>query len=358
MTYSFRFTKFRCTRNLLNTDHMANLNVEFMGLKLKNPIIVGACTLSASVEGARKLERAGASAIVYKSLFEEQIQMERAQLDDEMDSYSERNAEMISIFPTLEHAGPTSHIIKLMDVKKNISIPVIASLNCVYDVTWFDYAKQLEDAGIDALELNFYSMPTDIEKTAAEIEDEKVKIVETLKRRLKIPFSIKLSPYYTNTLNFVNRLDKAGASAFVLFNRLFQPEINIDKEKHITRFNLSQRGDSKLSLRYVGLLYNKIKGALCGTNGIYTHEDVIQMLLSGAHVVQMVSAIYKNEPSHIAAVLADLESWMDAKSYKSISEFRGKLSDNKLKSSDIYYRAQYLDFLLKPEEIINKYPMR
>ena len=337
---------------------MANLNVEFMGLKLRNPIIVGACTLSATVEGARELERSGAGAIVYKSLFEEQIQMERAQLDDEMDAYSERNAEMVSIFPTLEHAGPTSHILKLIDVKKNISIPVIASLNCIYDVTWFDYAKQLEDAGVDALELNFYSMPTSMDKTAAEIEDEKVKIVKTLKKRLKIPFSIKLSPYYTNTMNFVSRLDKAGASSFALFNRLFQPEVNIDKESHMTRFNLSNRGDFKLGLRYVGLLHKKIKGDLCGTNGIYTHEDVIQMLLSGADVVQMVSAIYKNQPSYIAEVLSELEGWMDTKGYKSINEFKGKLSDKELKSSDIYYRAQYLDFLLKPEEIINKYPMR
>lgn len=337
---------------------MANLNVEYMGLKLKNPIIVGACTLSATVEGARELERAGAGAIVYKSLFEEQIQMERAQLDDEMDSYSERNAEMVSIFPTLEHAGPTAHILKLIDVKKNVSIPVIASLNCVYDVTWFDYAKQLEDAGVDALELNFYSMPTDMEKTAAEIEEEKIKIVKTLKKRLKIPFCIKLSPYYTNTLNFVSRLDKAGASSFTLFNRLFQPEVNIDKESHITRFNLSNRGDFKLGLRYVGLLHKRIKGELCGTNGIYTYEDVVQMLLSGADVVQMVSAIYKNETSYITQVLAELETWMDEKAYKSISEFKGKLSDHEINATDVYHRAQYLDFLLKPEKIINKYPMR
>jgi len=337
---------------------MANLNVEFMGLKLRNPIIVGACTLSATVEGAKELERAGAGAIVYKSLFEEQIQMERAQLDDELDLYTERNAEMISLFPALEHAGPTAHILKLIDVKKNISIPVIASLNCIYDVTWFDYAKQLEDAGVDALELNFYSMPTDLDKTAAEIEEEKIKIVKTLKKRLKIPFCIKLSPYYTNTLNFVSQLDKAGASSFALFNRLFQPEVNIKTESHVTHFNLSQRGDIKLGLRYVGLLHDKIKAQLCGTNGIYSFEDVIQMLLSGADVVQMVSAIYKNTPSYITEILSDLEMWMDQKGYKTIREFQGKLSDNKLKQSDVYYRAQYLDFLLNPEEIINKYPMR
>ncbi|MFA9370430.1 MAG: dihydroorotate dehydrogenase-like protein [Labilibaculum antarcticum] len=337
---------------------MANLNVEFMGLKLKNPIVAGACTLSATVEGAQELERAGAAAIVYKSLFEEQIQMERAQLADELDEYTDRNAEMTSIFPAIEHAGAKAHIMRLSEVKKSVSIPVIASLNCIYDVTWFDYAKQLEEAGVDALELNFYQMPGNVDKTAAQLEDEKVKIVETLKERLSIPFCIKLSPYYTNTLNFVNRLDQAGASAFVLFNRLFQPEIDTNTESHVTNFNLSHQGDFKLGLRYVGLLYKKIEGGLCGTNGIYTSEDVLQMLLSGANIVQMVSALYKNKPSHIAQVLAELEQWMDKKGYKSIDEFRGKLSDSELKASDIYYRAQYLDFVLHPEEIINKYPMR
>ncbi len=337
---------------------MANLNVDYMGLSLKNPIIVGACTLSATVEGAQDLERAGAGAIVYKSLFEEQIQMERAQLADELDEYTDRNAEMTSIFPAIEHAGPKAHILRLSEVKKNVNIPVIASLNCLYDVTWFDYAKQLEDAGVDALELNFYQMPSDVEKTAEQMEEEKVKIVETLKKRLRIPFSIKLSPYYTNTLNFVNRLDEAGAGAFVLFNRLFQPEIDIQTEKHVTNFNLSNQGDFKLGLRYVGLLHKKISANLCGTNGIYSFEDVIQMLLCGADVVQMVSALYKNTPDYIAEVLSELENWMDKKGYKNINEFRGKLSDSELKASDVYYRAQYLDYILHPEEIINKYPMR
>ena len=337
---------------------MANLDVKFMGLNLKNPIVVGACTLSATVEGAKDLENAGAAAIVYKSLFEEQIQMERAQLADELDEYADRNAEMTTIFPTIKHAGPKAHIMRLSEVKKAVNIPVIASLNCIYDVTWFDYAKKLEEAGVDALELNFYQMPSDIDKTAEQMEDEKIRIVKTLKERLSIPFCIKLSPYYTNTLNFVSRLDQAGASAFVLFNRLFQPEIDIYKEKHVTNFNLSHEGDFKLGLRYVGLLHKKIKGSLCGTNGIYTFEDVLQMLFSGANIVQMVSALYKNKPAYISQILAELEQWMDKKGYKNIDEFRGKLSDSELKASDIYYRAQYLDFILHPEEIINKYPMR
>ena len=337
---------------------MANLNVEFMGLNLKNPIIVGACTLSATVEGAKDLEEAGAAAIVYKSLFEEQIIMERAQLSDELDEYAHRNAEMTSLFPALEHAGPKAHLLKLKEVKENVNIPVIASLNCLYDVTWFEYAKELENVGVDALELNFYQMPIDGEKTAEQMEDEKVKIVQTLKERLSIPFSIKLSPYYTNILNFVQRLDNAGASAFILFNRLFQPEIDVDSESHVTNFNLSNPGDYKLGLRYVGLTHGKIKGDLCGATGIYGYQDVLQMILSGANVVQLVSTLYKNTPTIIGKVLYELEGWMKKKGYKSIDEFRGKLSDKELKASDVYYRAQYLDFLLHPEEVINKNPMR
>ncbi|MGQ1910395.1 dihydroorotate dehydrogenase-like protein [Marinifilum sp. RC60d5] len=337
---------------------MAKLNVEFMGINLKNPIIVGACTYSASVEGAKELEQAGAAAIVYKSLFEEQIQMEQAQFSDELDEYAERNAEMISLFPALEHAGPKEHLLKLEEVKRNVNIPIIASLNCLYDVTWFDYAVQLEKTGVDALELNFYQLPVDAEKTAWQIEDDKVKIVETLKKRLSIPFSIKLSPYYTNMSNFIHRLDQAGASAFVLFNRLFQPEINVNTQKHVSNFNLSNQGDYKLGLRYVGLMHKKIKGELCGSNGIYSHEDIIQMILSGADAVQMVSAIYKNKPSYITQVLSELENWMDNQGYKSIGEFKGKLSDNVLGASDVYYRVQYLDYLLYPEGSKHKERMR
>lgn len=337
---------------------MANLNVEFMGLNLKNPIIAGACTLSATVQGAKDLEQAGVAAIVYKSLFEEQILMERAQLSDELDEYAHRNAEMTSLFPALEHAGPKEHLLKLKEVKANVNIPVIASLNCLYDVTWFEYAKKLEEAGVDALELNFYQMPFDGEKTASQIEDEKLKIVKTLKERLSIPFSIKLSPYYTNVLHFIQRLDKAGASAFVLFNRLFQPEIDVIAEKHVTRFNLSNPGDFKLGLRYVGLTHGKIKGHLCGANGVYSSEDILQMILSGANVVQMVSSLYKNTSAVVAKVLYEIEEWMNKKGYKSIDDFRGKLSDKELKTSDVYYRAQYLDFLLHPDEFEKKNTMR
>ncbi|MCT4615783.1 MAG: dihydroorotate dehydrogenase-like protein [Marinifilaceae bacterium] len=337
---------------------MVNLQVEYMGLKLKNPLIVGASPMSSDIKTAKQLEQAGASALVYRSLFEEQIQMERAQLADELDIYSDRNAEMISLFPALKHSGPEKHLLNIKQLKENLNIPVIASLNCMYDVTWYEYAKLLEETGVDALELNFYSVIDDIDKTPENIETERIRIVETLASRLNIPFSIKLSPYYTNILNFVSRMDKAGAKAFVLFNRLFQPEIDIESEAHLTNFNLSKRGNFRVAMRYIGILNNKINADLCANNGIYNSVDIIQMLLSGANTVQLVSTLYKNQADYLKTLLRDIEIWMKSKGYKSIEDFRGKLSDSKIKTTETYYRAQYLDYLLRPEEIINKYPMR
>lgn len=337
---------------------MANLSVNYMGLELKNPIIVGASTLTADGEMASRMEEAGAAAIVFKSLFEEQIQMESAIMADELQEYCDRNAEMTTIFPSLEHAGPKEHLLQLKQVKDSVSIPVIASLNCLYDVSWYDYAQQLEQVGVDALELNFYHLPTTNERSAAEIENGKVMILENLRQRIAIPISVKLSPYYTNLIHFIHRLNQAGADAFVLFNRLFQPMISTTKEKHVPRFNLSNPGDYRIALRFIGLLYHNIGANLCGSNGVYSAKDVIQMLLSGAQVVQMVSAIYKNKPGHIGIVLGDLEHWMDQKGYETIAHIRGKLSDWEMKNSDTYHRAQYLDYVLKPTEIMNKYPMR
>lgn len=337
---------------------MTDLSIDYLGIKLKNPLIVGASTFSADVEMAKELEESGASAIVLKSLFEEQIQMERAQLDDLMEEYANRNAEMTSLFPKLEHSGPKEHLLMLENLKKNLNIPVIASLNCVYDVTWVEFAEMLEAGGADALELNFYSVPSDLEKNAQIIEEEKLKIVEQVSSRVNIPISVKLSAYYTNVLNVVQRMENAGAKGFIMFNRLFQPEIDSQIEEHVTHFDLTNHRNYRLSLRYIGLLYKKIQSDLIGNGGIYAADDVIQLLLSGANSVQIVSAIYKHKPSIIKSMLYELKSWMKEKKYKTINEFRGNLSDEKLYGSYAYKRAQYLDYILNPGEIIKKYLMR
>ncbi len=337
---------------------MANLKTSYLGIELKNPVIIGASNLVNNLENIKKVEQAGAGAIVYKSLFEEQIQLESAQLDDKLHEYSERNAEMINLFPNIEHAGPEEHLFNIARVKKTIGIPVIASLNAIIKESWIDYAKQIEDMGVDALELNYYYVPRDVDLDGRTLIIEQVEILKAVKTAVKIPVSIKLSPFYANPLNLVNKLDAAGADGFVLFNRLFQPEIDMDKEEHFTPFNLSTPEDNRLPLRFAGLLYDNVKGSICSNTGIFTGKDVAKMILAGADCVQIVSTIYKNKIDYIATIIKDLNDWMDSKHYKTLGDFRGKLSNKNINDPFVYKRAQYIDLLLKSEEILVKYPVR
>jgi len=336
---------------------MADLSTTYMGVKLKNPLILGASNLVTKPEVIKELEKAGIAAIVYKSLFEEQIQLESLQFDEEMNEYNNRNSEMGRIFPDIVHAGPKEHIYNLKKLKQSTSVPVFASLNALYETSWVEYAKLLEETGVDGLELNLYATPGYFEIGASSIEEKQYQIVKSVKKAVKIPVSVKLSPFYTNTLNFIKKLDEAGVDGFVLFNRFFQPEIDIEKEVFEFPWELTQSRDHHLSLRYVGLLHGNIEGSICGSRGIYTSEDVIRLLLAGADVVQIVSVLYKNQPSYVLTILAEIQTWMDRKGYKSLDDFRGKLSRKNLKDPYTYQRAQYVDILMKSEDIFKKYPM-
>ena len=336
---------------------MANLSVTYMGVKLKNPIILGASNLVSKPEVIKELEEAGIAAIVYKSLFEEQIQLESLQLDEDMNEYANRNSEMGRIFPEITHAGPKEHIYNLKKLKGSTSVPVFASLNALYEPSWVEYAKALEGTGVDGLELNLYATPGYFEVGAASIEEKQYQIVRSVKKAVKIPVSVKLSPFYTNTMNFIKKLDEAGVDGFVMFNRFFQPEIDVENETFNFPWELTQPRDHQLSLRYAGLLHGNIEGSICANRGIYTAEDVIRLILSGADVVQIVSTIYKNSPAVVTTILTELNSWIDKKGYKTLGDFRGKLSRKNLRDPFIYQRAQYVDILMKSEEIFKKYPM-
>jgi dihydroorotate dehydrogenase (fumarate) len=329
-----------------------------MGIPLKNPIIVGASNMVTDMNMVKKLEEAGAAAIVYKSLFEEQLNLEAAEMDDDLSEYENRNAEMIDLFPKVVHSGPRAHLMELKALKEAVSIPVIASLNCIYDTSWVEYACNLADTGVDGLELNFYTSITDAIKTPDEIEDSRIRILEQVKGKVKIPVSVKLSPYYTNSLQFIHRLSEYGAEGFVLFNRLFQPDINVYEETMEMPYNLSHKGDNRLSLRYAGLLSGQIRSSICASTGILDGEDLIAALLSGADAVQVVSTIYRNGVGQITKMLDDLTDWMKQKEYKSISDFQGKLSHARIKEPFAYKRGQYVDFLMKSKEFFNKYPVR
>ena len=323
-----------------------------MGIELDNPIILGASNMSKDLDRLKKAEELGVAAIVYKSLFEEQIQLERLQLDEKLTEFNDINAEMITIHPTIEYAGPGEHLLNIRKAKESLSIPVIASLNAIKNDTWIEYAKLLSQTGVDGIELNFYHIPTEFNIDAKEIEDEQLNIVKEIKKNISIPVSVKLSPDYTNILSFIKKLDKAGVDAFVLFNSFFQPDIDIIDEKHSKSLIFSHEGDYRKSLRYSGLLFDNIKADICSSHGIFTGADAIKLILSGSSCVQVVSTLYKNGLTQINSIKRELAEWMDVKNYKSIDEFRGKLSKSKLSSSPIAYkRAQYVDLLMNSENI-------
>lgn len=331
---------------------MKNLKTKCMGIELDNPIIVGASNMTTSLDKMKKAEELGAGAIVYKSLFEEQIQLERFQLDEKVTEFNDIYAEMLTMHPHIEHAGPDEHLMNIRKARESLSIPLIASLNAVNNDTWVKYAGLLGETGVNGIELNFYQNPTDFNKDAKDIEDEQINIVKEIKQNISIPVSVKLSSDYTNILNFIKKLDQAGVDAFVLFNSFFQPDIDVKSEKHIKSFNFSNKGDYKKSLRYAGILYNNIKADICSGHGIFTGTDVIKLILSGASCVQVVSILYKNGLEQINNIKKELAEWMDSKNYENINEFRGKLSKNKLSNNPfIYKRAQYVDLLINSEEI-------
>ena len=336
---------------------MADLSTTYMGIKLKNPLILGASNLVTKTETIKQIEEAGIGAIVYRSLFEEQIQLENLQMDEELSEYENRNAEMTNLFPGLEHAGPKEHLYNVEKLVKSVDVPVFASLNAIYEPSWVEYAKELEKTGVAGLEINLYAVPGYFETSGESIEDKQVQIVKAVKKAVSIPVSVKISLFYTNPLNFIKRIDEAGADAYVLFNRFFQPEIDIDKEEYFYPWELSNPKDHMVSLRYAGLLYGNLDGSICTSRGIYDANDVIKMILAGADAIQMVSTIYRNQPAVVSDILIDLHKWMDEKGYKTLDDFRGKLSRKNMKDPFAYQRAQYVDILTKSDAIFKKYPM-
>lgn len=336
---------------------MADLRIRYMGLDLKNPIIIGASNIVTDIDNLKRIEKAGAAAIVYKSLFEEQIQLENLELYERKTEYSDRNAEMISLYP--ESISGTSdimdHLEALKTAKESVTIPVIASINANAGETWVDYARKIEETGVDGLELNFYSVPEETGNGYKDIEENQEKILTKIKSAVKIPVSVKLSSFHTNPLKHIADLEKAGADAFVLFNRMFQPDIDIHTEEHLFPYSLSNSEDNRLPLRFAGLLYGNTNASICTNTGIMNGSDVIKMLLAGADCVQIVSTVYLNQIEVITTMLKDVEKWMNSKGYKTINSFKGKLSRKNSINKLPYHRAQYMDFMMTTSQILKKY---
>ena len=337
---------------------MAKLRTTYMGIELKNPIIIGASNMVTDHKFAKKLEEAGAAALVYKSLFEEKGLFEQVQLQNALEENNELHAEMTRLFPSVEHAGPKEYLMNLRKLKESVSIPVFGSLNAMHKDTWVEYASLIQETGVDGIELNFYTMPEEFDRDAAMIEEQQLETLAAVKRVLKIPVSVKLSSFYSNPLNVIHRMDDEDVDGFVLFNRFFQPDIDIEGMRLQFPYNLTPESDNRLSLRFAGLLYGNINADICANTGIFTSNDVIKMLLAGATSVQVVSAVMKNGADHIKVMLEGIEKWMDAKGFEYIDQFQGKLARQKVKDPFAYKRAQYVDILLRSKDFYKSYPLK
>ena len=336
---------------------MSNLETSYMGILLKSPVILGACELTSKTDVLKRAEQEGVGAVVYKSIFEEQIQMDNLMHDELLEEYNDIHPEMLTNHPNIDRSEIEHYLHQLRKTKESISIPVIASLNAVNESSWIRYASLIEETGVDGIELNLYQTPTRFDIDGSAIERNQIELVSKIKNNLSIPVSVKLSPDYTNVLHFAKQLDNVGVDAMVMFNAFFQPDIEIEKEKHKKSFNLSRRGDYKQSLRYAGMLHDRIKADICSSLGVFNGEDVIKLLLSGASCVQIVSAVYKYGTSVISEINRTVSDWMERKGYNTIKDFEGKLSDSVLNKNDsllIYKRAQYIDLLLNSDTVFGE----
>ncbi len=326
---------------------MTDLSTTYMGLKLKNPLVASASPLSKKLDGVKHLEDAGVSAVVMYSLFEEQITHESNALDYFLNRGSESYAEAISYFPEMENynIGPDSYLDLVSKIKETVDIPVIGSINGVSTGGWIEYAKKIEQAGADALELNIYFIPSDVKMGSKEIEDAQVELVANVKRQLSIPLAVKLSPYYTALPAFARRLCDAGADGLVLFNRFYQPDIDTEMLEVVPSLHLSDSYDLRLPLRWVAILHGKVKADLALTSGVHNEKDVLKSMMAGANVVEITSEFLANGVGRTGEILQGLEAWMVEYEYKSIAQMRGSMSHKSVAEPAAFERANYMKAL-------------
>jgi len=325
---------------------MADISTTYMGIDLSSPIIVGASTFSRKIDNIKKAEEVGAGALVIHSLFQEQIELEREELEEVMTAHAEEFPEALTYFPYMEHAGPREHIMWVEKARRAVKMPLIGSVNAVSRGDWLQYTKLLQEAGCDAIEMNIYAVETSPEKTSTDIENEAIDLVADVKSEVSIPVSVKLSPFYTSLASFANRIIEAGADGLVLFNRFYQPLIDPDKEKVVISLDFSRSEDTRLPLRWIGILSGNLGVDLAASTGIKTGSDVTRHLLAGAKAVQCVSTLYQNGLDYITQMKSDLSGWMDAHGYSNIEDFRGKLNHSNVDDPYAFERAQYIQLLL------------
>ncbi len=331
-----------------------DLSTKYMGLKLKNPIVPSASPLSHTVDSVKAMEDAGASAIVVYSLFEEQISHESGELDHYLSFGAESHAEATSYYPEQEEftMGPFEYLDHIADLKKATDIPIIASLNGVSKGGWIQYAKTIQDAGADALELNVYYIPTNNELTSVEVEDMYVDTLKAVKDQISIPVAMKISPFFTSMSNMAKKLDAAGADALVMFNRFYQPDFDLEELEVVPNLMLSTNWEMRLPLRWIAILYGNIKASMAATSGINNYEDVLKVMMAGGDVAMMCSELLRNGTGRITEILKDLENWMEEKEYDSIEMMQGSMSQKKCAEPAAFERANYMKALQSYKALI------
>lgn len=319
----------------------------YMGLKLDSPILVSACTLSERTDNIVKMEDHGAGAVVLFSLFEEQIRKEEARYKGVISETTYAFPEALDFFPDLEdfNVGTDEYMENIRKAKERVNIPIIGSLNGITNEGWIDYAKQMEQAGADGIEVNIFFIPADITMSSSEVEHRYLNIIQAIKQSVKIPVAVKLNPYFSATGNMALRMKNAGADALVLFNRFYQPDFDINELIIKTDLNYSESGEIKLPLLWIALLYEKVKISLAATTGVQSAIEVIKYLLAGADVVMTASSLYKNGIPYLKTMNKELQDWMFMMDFDTIDSFRGLMSQQNISDPTAYERANYIKIL-------------
>lgn len=325
-----------------------DLSTRYMGMKLRTPLVPSASPLSENLDNIKRMEDAGASAVVLYSLFEEQVTREREALDYHLTHGTESFAESLSYLPAPEvfRSGTEGYLEKIQKAKKAVGIPIIASLNGVSIGSWVDFAKKIEEAGADALELNVYFIPTDTTQSSAEIEQTYIDILKAVKYVVTIPVALKLSPYFSNMAAMARRCDEAGANALVLFNRFYQPDMDLENLEIRTNVLLSTPQALRLPLRWVAILFGRVKADMAATSGVHTHEDVLKTLMAGANVAQLCSVLLQRGIGHIREIESGMVEWMEKHEYASVNQMRGSMSQQSCADPSAFERAQYMHSVL------------
>jgi dihydroorotate dehydrogenase (fumarate) len=326
---------------------MVDLTTNYLGLPLRNPLVASASPLSKKVDTSIHLEQAGVSAIVMYSLFEEQIIRESLKLHADLTRGTESFAEALTYLPDhgMYTIGPEKYLEVLEKTKRAVNIPVIGSLNGTTPGGWTEYARKIEQAGADALELNMYDLATDPDISAAELEDRYISLVSEVRKGVRLPLAIKLSPFFTSLPNFARRLVEAGANGLVLFNRFYQPDFDLEELEVTPNLLLSSSAELRLPLRWIAILYGRVHTDFALTSGVHTAEDAIKSIMAGASVVMTASALLHEGLKHAPVILDGIQSWMEEHEYESIRQMKGSMSQQSVADPSAFERANYMTVL-------------